>query len=141
MNDIHEVNLEPFTGGPYVRALTALGLPPPPARRLVWRVAAVIALAWIPPVALAALRGNADQGETSYPILWDAAIYARYLLTIPLLLIAESFCLPVLARIVRHFAERGLIADDDREPYAAYPCFDAGRMLNSRTAEIALILP
>jgi hypothetical protein len=50
-------------------------------------------------------------------MLLDVAAHARYLITLPLLVMAEAACLPGLASIARHFGEMELIPAGARPQY------------------------
>jgi hypothetical protein len=50
--------------------------------------------------------------------MWlDLASHARYLVAVPLLILAESFCLPGLAGIANHLGAAGLVAETSRARY------------------------
>jgi hypothetical protein len=97
------------------RGETGLFSPGPPLhalRRLVARggkrgwygVIVAMTVAWLPPAILAA-SGNA----AAHAFLNDFAAHAKYLLAVPLLLIADWACAPRLAKIAGHFLDAGIV--------------------------------
>jgi hypothetical protein len=50
----------------------------------------------------------------------DIGSHARYLITLPLLVLAEALCAPRLTAIARQFVATGLIAEADRPTYELY---------------------
>jgi hypothetical protein len=70
----------------------------------------------------------------------DLGCYARYLIALPLLVLAEAVCAPRLTAIAGQFIATGLIAEADRPAYERAVA-STGRLLQSRTAEfVAFIL-
>ena len=106
---------DPFDAGPYARLPFAPGLWPsstgPGARR---RALFATALAWVPLLVLATAEGLALGGEPRESFLLDVSAHARYLLGLPLLIVAEPWCVPRLAAIARHFARAGVVVGEDR---------------------------
>jgi hypothetical protein len=130
---------QPFDAGPYVRLQTALRLMEPGRLRTVHRSILIAGLAWVPLVLLAALDGRALGPTPQESLLLDPSVYARYLVALPALVIAEGLCLPRLAEIVRQFSDAGLIADMDRSRYDAL-VGSTRRLLQQRWAEAALVV-
>jgi hypothetical protein len=109
---------QPFDSGPIVRPQIALGLMRPPEQiRAARRALILAAVAWIPLAILAALQGLAVGPTPRESLLLDPAVYGRYLVSLPLLVLAESIVLPRLSRIVRHFGESGLVIEADLPRY------------------------
>jgi len=71
-------------------------------------------VAWVPLALLAALRGDFVSS-----FLHDIGAHARYLLSLPLLILAESSTIPTLGTIARHFVDSGLVRDEDRPRFEA----------------------
>jgi hypothetical protein len=131
-----DTDIAPFNGGPFSEVLKAVGLPTIPYP---WRAVAVALLVgWIPLVVLAAFQGNLLGPTPREAILCDVAIYARYVIAMPLLLVAEPFCLPVLAEIIRSFGKANLVLDQDLERYNAL-VESTPRLLRSRTVTILIL--
>lgn len=110
------------------------------AAELVRRRAIVIAvLAWPPLLALSALEGHALGGsEAVVPFLRDAEVHIRFLVTLPLLIVAELVVHQRMRFVVSQFRDRRLI------PETALGAFEAAiasafRLRNSVLAELAMI--
>jgi len=130
---------DPFDAGPYTRLQAALN------RHRVWssraplRAVTLAGIAWLPLLALAAVQGLACSDRPQESLLLDPSAYARYLVTLPALVLAEPVCLLTLAMIARYFPEAGLISESDRPRYAAL--LDSSRsLLDHRGAEVGLVL-
>jgi hypothetical protein len=93
--------------------------------------------AWLPLLVLATLEGRL-LGSTAVPFLFDAEVHIRYLLVLPLLIVAELVVHKRTRTLVPQFLERNLIPD------GALARFDAAiasalRLRNSVLAELLLI--
>lgn len=107
---------------------------------LLWRRIVVIALiAWLPLLVISALEGNAWGSAVVMPFLFDADVHVRFLIALPVLILAELVVHQRMRPIVRQFLERGLIGDGEREKVNA-AIASAQRLRNSVIAEIALII-
>jgi len=125
-------------GGPLFQALRrgrliddALGL----TQR---RIAAFVAICWLPLLLLSALEGRLIGGAIALPFLHDVEVHLRFLVALPLLILAEPVVHKRLRPLVATFTERGLIPDD------AMPRFEAAlgsalRLRNSTLIELLLI--
>jgi hypothetical protein len=95
-------------------------------------------LAWLPLLALSALEGEALGGRAVVPFLLDLEIHIKFLIIVPLLIVAELVVHQRMRFVVKQFLERHLI------PESAMPQFDAAiasafRLRNSVHAEALLI--
>jgi hypothetical protein len=102
------------------------------------RIVVLALVAWLPPLLLAALGGRAWGTAVAVPFLRDVEVHTRFLLTLPLLIVAELVVHQRMRPVIRQFIERGLI------PAASRPRFDAAvasavRLRNSVVAEVLLI--
>jgi len=109
------------------------------AGELVRRRTILIALlAWLPLLALSALEGHALGGSVAVPFLRDVDVHIRFLLALPLLIVAELVVHQRMRFVVRQFLERQLIpATASRQLEAAIA--SAFRLRNSVLAELLLI--
>jgi hypothetical protein len=112
-----ELRADSFGAGPYTRVQTSLGLIKSDALRVGRRALLVGLIAWVPLVLLSAVEGLALRPNPQESMLLDIAAHARYLIGLPLLVIAEAVCLPGLAAIARHFGDMGLIPPANRPRY------------------------
>lgn len=107
----------PFDAGPYDRFPPPLGafrIDPAVTRR---RAIIVVLVAWLPLVVLSAAEGRLLGDNAREAFLLDIPAYARYLIALPLMILAERKTLPKLGAIARHFWESGLVPLSDRSRY------------------------
>lgn len=95
-------------------------------------------LAWLPLLALSVMEGQAWGGAVSVPFLRDAEANVRFLVALPLLIVAELVVHRRMRLVVQQFRERNLI------PQGGVPRFEAAiasafRIRNSVFAEVAII--
>jgi hypothetical protein len=102
------------------------------------RVLVLCGIAWVPLFLFSVLEGNALGSAVKVPFLLDPEVYARFLLALPLLIVAELVIHERMRTVVRQFIERGLIAENMREKFDA-AIASALRLRNSILAEILLI--
>jgi hypothetical protein len=109
------------------------------ALELVRRRTIVLSLfAWLPLLLLSALEGRALGGDVAIPFLKDVEVQVRFLVALPLLVVAELVVHQRMRNVVRQFLERELIpANASRQFDAAIAA--AFRLRNSRLAELLLI--
>ena len=124
-------------GGPLYQLFLSTRLARPPLQLLHRRMVAIPALAWLPLLVLAAMDGHA-LGGVGLPFLRDIETYARFLVAMPLLILAEPVVHSWTRDIVLQFREREIV------PLRAMPRFQAavdsaGRWRNSTTVEIVLL--
>src|SRR5512139_854215 len=90
------------------------------ALELVRRRAVVIALlAWLPLLLLSAVEGRAFGESVAVPFLRDIEVHVRFLVALPLFVVAELVVHDRMRFVVRQFLERNLI------PGNAVPRFEA----------------
>jgi hypothetical protein len=102
------------------------------------RIVVITLIAWLPLLVLSALQGQAWGRGAVVPFLLDVEAQVRFLIALPLLIVAELVVHQRMRLVVRQFLERDLI------PKSALPYFDtaiksAFRLRNSVIAEILLI--
>jgi hypothetical protein len=102
------------------------------------RVLALTALAWVPLLLLSILDGYAWGGVT-LPFLYDLELHARFLLAMPLLILAEVSVHRRLRATVEQFVARGLIPDSQRVVFDT-AVGAALRLRNSVKAEAVLLV-
>jgi hypothetical protein len=118
-------------------------LPPPLAggttgRAILFRALGAILIAWVPMAVLAAVQGVALGPTRPQSFLLDIAAYARFLVALPLLILAEAAALPLLGHIVRHLARPELLPETERPRYDALVT-RASRLVRSPLAAIIMI--
>jgi hypothetical protein len=102
------------------------------------RLVVLTGVAWLPLLALSVLEGIAWDHNLKLPFFFDVEAHVRFLVALPLLIIAELVVHKRMRSVVEQFLERRLIPDESR------PRFDAAvasalRLRNSVFAEIVLI--
>jgi hypothetical protein len=109
------------------------------ALELVQRRVVVIALVcWLPLFVLAALQGQLLGGGLAVPFLLDVEAHIRFLVVVPLLILAEPFMHRRMRVAAQLFLRRGLVGDDAVARFEAAMA-SALRLRNSVTAEVLLI--
>ena len=126
--------LLPKEGGPTYRIEKRRELIRENSPRVVQRALVSICLTWLVLLALAAFQGFAVGHRVPVPFLRDIAVHARFLLAVPLLLLAENVVGPRLAHAAAHFITLGVVIRARLQPIRfgrrASPCivrFDTGQ--------------
>jgi hypothetical protein len=101
------------------------------------RVVAFAALAWFPLLLFTAVSGTLH-GGVAVPFLLDVEVHTKFLLALPLLVVAELVVHQRLARVLRTFQDRHLLPEDAAARVEAAVA-SAYRWRNSIVAELALI--
>jgi len=102
------------------------------------RVIVISLFAWLPLLILSILEGRAWGSGVEMPFLYDVDVHVRFLIALPLLLVAELVVHERMRPLVREFVERGLIAHSARKKFdEAFA--SAQRLRNSVSAEVAMI--
>jgi hypothetical protein len=125
-------------GGPLFQLLRRLHLSGDVLELVRRRVIVISLLAWLPLLVLSALEGHALGGRVAVPFLLDLDVHIRFLVALPLLIVAELVVHQRMRFVVRQFLERNLI------PESGLPRFDAAiasafRLRNSVVAEVLLL--
>jgi hypothetical protein len=125
-------------GGPLFQLLRRSHLSGDALELMRQRILVISVLAWLPLLALSALEGQALGGRAAVPFLLDVDVHVRFLIALPLLIVAELVVHQRMRFVVAQFLERNLI------PKSALPRFDAAiasafRLRNSVLAEVLLI--
>jgi hypothetical protein len=125
-------------GGPLFQLLRRSHLSDDALELVRRRIIVIALLAWLPLLVLSALEGQALGGRAAVPFLLDVEAHARFLVALPLLIVAELVVHQRMRLVVRQFLERNLI------PEGVMPRFDAAiaaafRLRNSILAEALLI--
>src|ERR1700730_3619478 len=99
--------------GPTYRIEKHLELMRGKSARIVRRAFFSICLTWLVLLVLAAFQGFAVGHSVPVPFLRDFAVHARFILAVPLLLLAENVLGPRLAHAAEHFVGSGLVLEQD----------------------------
>ena len=125
-------------GGPLFQLLRRAHLSDDALLLVRQRVIAITLLAWLPLLLLSALEGNLWSGNTRVPFLFDIEVHVRFLVALPLLILAEMVVHRRMRPLLQQFLERNLIPENamTRFESAIAPAF---RLRNSVLAEVLLI--
>jgi hypothetical protein len=125
-------------GGPFYQSIRRAHLSGDALELVRRRIVAAVVIAWLPLLILTTLEGRVWGQATAVPFLMDLEVHVRFLLAMPLLIVAELVVHARMRPVVRQFLERNLIAEPSRARFDA--AVDAAlRLRNSWVAEAALI--
>jgi hypothetical protein len=125
-------------GGPLFQLLRRAYLCGDALELLGRRILVISLLAWLPLLGLSVWAGEALGGSVNVPFLLDMEVHVRFLVALPLLIVAEPVVHERMRLVVQQFLERQLV------PERARPRFEAAvasalRWRNSVVAEVLLI--
>ncbi len=126
-------------GGPLFQLMRRARLEDDAAGLIRRRIAFFIALTWVPLLLLCAIEGTAWGGRLAVPFLRDVTVHARFLVALPLLILAELVVHMRLRAVVEQFRERDLIAPADLPRFDA-AIMSAMRLRNSTLAEVSMLV-
>lgn len=110
------------------------------ALEMVWRRVVVIALvAWLPLLLLSLIGGHALGGAIKVPFLHDIEAHIRFLIALPILIIAELTVQSRIQPAVKRFSERRIIIPDDMPRFHA-AIHSAMRLRNSIAVEVGILI-
>jgi hypothetical protein len=125
-------------GGPVYQLLRRAHLSDDALDLLRRRVLVVSLFAWAPLLALSVLGGVAWGGAIRLTFLLDFEVHARFLLALPLLILAELVVHQRIRQTAWQFLERGLLAETSRARFDAAVA-SAVKLRNSVLAELLLV--
>ena len=73
------------------------------------RVIVISLFSWLPLLVLSVLSGDAFGGDSKVPFFYDVDAHVRFLVALPLLLIAELVVHQRIRLSVRQFVDRGIV--------------------------------
>ena len=125
-------------GGPLFQLLRRAHLSDDALMMVRQRLVVFALLTWLPLLVLAALEGRAWGSRTVVPILLDIEVHVRFLVALPLLVVAELVVHRRMRPLLQQFRERNLIPEHAVARFEA-AIASAFRWRNSVLAEVALI--
>lgn len=131
-------NFSLVLGGPLFQLLRRAHLSDDALMLVRQRIVVISLLTWLPLLLLSALEGNVLGAGVSVPFLLDIEVHIRFLVTLPLLIVAELVVHQRMRPIGQSFLDRNLIPDDAMERFDA-AITSAFRLRNSAFAEVMLI--
>jgi hypothetical protein len=106
-------------GGLLYKLLVYMRLMRPDLEPLYYRAIFFGLLTWLPLLILSAMQGMALGGSIKVPFLYDLTELVRFLLAVPLLIMAERVVDNRSNEVIRHFIDSDLIEDKDIPQYEA----------------------
>jgi hypothetical protein len=133
-------NVRPFLlmeGGPLYHVEQRVGLMKKGKRLTIRRAVVAALLAWFPLLILSAIQGAAWGHKVDVPYLRDFSAWTRFLIAIPLLLLAEIIIGPRVSEAAEHFVTSGVVTEKDYQRFDR-AIVDGLRLRDSVLAEIIL---
>lgn len=131
-------NFSLVLGGPLYQLLRRVHLSDDVTSHVRQRVIAISLLGWLPLLILSLVQGHLWGKSVAVPFLFDLEVQIRFLIVVPLLIIAELVVHQRLRHIATAFIERHLILEDDL-PRLKKAITSAFRLRNSVIVEVLLI--
>jgi len=125
-------------GGPLFQTLRRAHLTGDALELVRRRIVVFALLAWLPLLALSILDGKAWGDAVAVPFLYDVDVHARFLVALPLLIVAELVVYKRMRAVVAQFVTLGLVRGAVRERFDA-AIASAMRLRNSVVAEVLLM--
>ncbi len=125
-------------GGPLYQALRRAGLTGDGLQLVRRRIVAIATIVWVPLLALAAIDGKAFGNAVAVPFLHDIDVHARFLIAMPLLILAEIVVHERMRPVVTTFVSLGLVPPNVRDRFES-AIESAMRLRNSILVELMLI--
>jgi len=133
LNDAQDFSL--VLGGPLYQLVRRAHLSDDALMMVRRRAIVIVLLGWLPLLVLSAVQGDLWGKHVAVPFVLDMEVHIRFLIVVPLLVIAELVVHQRLRPIVRAFLERNLIPEDDLTPFDK-AITSALRLRNSVVAEV-----
>jgi hypothetical protein len=126
-------------GGPLLKFSRRAYLSGEPLALVRQRVAVVMAIAWLPLLALSLTSGQAVRSAIAIPFLPDIETHVRFLIALPVLICAELIVHNRLRSTVKTFVERRIIVPEDEPKF--HHAIDATLRLNKTvTVDVAILV-
>lgn len=124
-------------GGPLYQLWRRLFLAGPALELLRRRMIGIPMVAWLPLLLLTAYQGLAVGHSVAVPFIYDFAVHARFLVAVPILLLAEIVVHERIFRVVRQFVDTGVVTVETLPGFRA-AIAGAMRLRNSLVVEPGL---
>ena len=108
-----------FQDGPFTRALAHLPGGRASYYGLEYQAITIAAIAWVPLLAATLVQDGFRYGAATSALLLDFGAYARYLVALPLLVLADRFCGTRLTAVAYCFEDTGLVRAQHRAVFDA----------------------
>lgn len=131
-------DFSPVLGGPLYQFYLRFRLARPPLELLHRRIVAVVLITWVPLAVLSLFEGRAFGGVNT-PFFEHLSVHARFLLSLPLMVLAENIVHSRISTVIGEFASHGLISPNDHGRFGAILA-SSSKLRNSVVIEVILIL-
>ena len=125
-------------GGPLYQLLRRAHLSGDTLDLLRRRIVVLSLLAWLPLALFAGFEGRLLPGTATVPFLLDVEVHVRYLLAVPLMVVAELVVHQRMRAVLQQFLGRKLVPEAVRAQFDAAVA-SVARLRNSVLAEILII--
>jgi len=126
-------------GGPLFQLFRRSHLTGDGLELLVRRILVITGIAWLPLLILSLAEGSAFGGAVKIPFLHDVETQARFLVALPVLIVAELIVHRRISPVVRRFVERGIVVTQDL-PKLTAAVNSTLRARNSVVLEVSLLV-
>ena len=127
-----KMDYELFDSGPPLAWQKALQIVRRRGERPIRRpVLAAVVIGWLPIAVLAAVVALTGHPQ-ALSFFSDIAVHARFLVALPLIILAEADVIPAFGRIVKHFLTSGMVSRDQERYFEAVT--STRRLLDSKWA-------
>jgi hypothetical protein len=127
-----------FEEAPPIRLQRRLGLIKPDNLNVNRRALLLAMICWLPIIVLTTGHSAVTHTDTVTSVFWQVGLHVRCLVAVPLLILAEAFCVPQINAIVRHFVDSGIVSERDH-PRIEDAVLSTRELLQSSTAELVVI--
>ena len=134
----HPPDFSLVLGGPLFQLLRRTHLADDALMLVRQRIIVIALFAWLPLLLLSALEGNLWGGNSRVPFLLDIEVHVRFLVALPLLILAELVVHRRMRPLLQQFDERNLIPEYAMTRFES-AIASAFRLRNSVLAEVLLI--
>ena len=125
-------------GGPLFQLLRRAHLSDDALMMVRQRIVLIALLAWLPLLLMSAFQGQLYGSSVAVPFLLDIEAHVRFLVALPLLILAELVVHRRMRPLLQQFIERNLIPAESLEKFEAAVA-SAFRLRNSVLVEVLLI--
>jgi hypothetical protein len=125
-------------GGPIFQLLRQAHLTDDAQELVKQRIIIISLFTWLPLLVLSALEGKLLGGSVAVPFLLNTEVHVRFLVAIPLLIIAELVVHRRMRFVVKEFLDRRLISESTIKRFDA-AIASIFRLRNSMLAEVLLV--
>jgi hypothetical protein len=136
--ELKSSNFSLVLGGPLYQILSRTHLSDDALRHVRSRILLFAIVCWLPLLVLSALDGHLRDDGVAVPFFKDIEVYSRFLLALPLLIVAELVVHVRMRYLIQQFQERGLVPEGVQERFGQ-AIGAALRLRNSVAAELALV--